>query len=367
MLLNSDHLSYGEIYKTLKGKGIFVGNSDKSTTVPLLSSTLLTPNDFTRLIQASVDRESQPKVKVAGLPLLDKDADWVAVLKKELIDSSFNVSCESPGLVFTKAPSLTVVDSKKARISYQICRQDISKDWIERELTFDGQIVVEKSDGKLRLDFVSTHSSKETDAINKKLTSRVGKILRAANIAATDEVVSVLFGNFDNEERVRYFKRLTSGDGACLSPGQVGDIEICLDAAGPSLPDDPEVSWMKQTVRRLNVDGERLNDIFLISDEKYYKHYYITRMNVTYPFSFASSSGDCQVSFFYSGQRKIGEKSELTFECLRWSYKDLVNADAKKEISSAVQHAIRSIIEGKFDVTLAERASIANETSAFAE
>lgn len=355
ILLNSDHLSYGEVHLTLREKGVFVGNSDKSITVPLLSSTLLTPDNFTRLIETSVNRESQPKVKVAGLALAGNDVDWIAVLKKDLFDASFNPTGDDSGIVFTKNPSLVVCGSDRVQISYQICRQDISKDWIERELTFDGQVALEKIDDKLKIDFISTHSSKETDVINKKLTSRVSKILHNAGIATTDEAVPVSFGAFDNEERVRYFKRLTAGHGSCLPAGSVGDIEICLDPDGPALPDDLEVSWMKQTVRRLNVDGERLNDIFLLNDEKYYKHYYITRMNVAFPFIVATNSGQCHISFFFSGSRIIGEKSELTFACLRWYYNDAPNTDARKEINLTVQHALRSMIEEKFELTLSER------------
>jgi hypothetical protein len=67
VLLNSDHISYGEIHNTLKEKGVFIGNNEKSVTVPLLSATLLTPDDFSKLIESSVNRESRPKVK----PLLE--------------------------------------------------------------------------------------------------------------------------------------------------------------------------------------------------------------------------------------------------------------------------------------------------------
>ncbi len=59
VLLNSEHISYGEIHSLLKKKGVYVGNTDKSITVPLLSATLLTPKEFSNLIESSVDRESK--------------------------------------------------------------------------------------------------------------------------------------------------------------------------------------------------------------------------------------------------------------------------------------------------------------------
>ena len=39
VLLNSDHISNGEITETLKEKGIFFSSTEKSDTVPLLSTT----------------------------------------------------------------------------------------------------------------------------------------------------------------------------------------------------------------------------------------------------------------------------------------------------------------------------------------
>jgi hypothetical protein len=58
VLLNSDHISNGEIAETLKEKGVFVGSNEKSATVPLLSACLLTPNEFTSLVEKSFVRES---------------------------------------------------------------------------------------------------------------------------------------------------------------------------------------------------------------------------------------------------------------------------------------------------------------------
>jgi hypothetical protein len=135
----------------------------------------------------------------------------------------------------------------------------------------------------------------------------------------------------------------------------VNDIDICLDADGPTLPDDPQISWMKQTVRRFNVDGDRLNDIFLISDEKYYKHYYILRMDVTFPFTVSTNEGECRVTFSFSGSRSVGKSSELVFEIVRIIYIENPNSDAKKHVSTEIQHALRSLIEQKFYMAMLER------------
>lgn len=364
ILLGSDHLSYGEIHGALKEKGIFVGNSDKAITVPLLSATLLTPDNFTRLIESSVNRESQPKVKVASLDLVSKEVDWITPLKKSLFDDSFDMLGEASGIDFISSPTLVVIDANKITIPYQVRRQDFSKDWIQRELSFDAQVTIERQGGELKLEFTSTHSSKETEILNKKITSRIAKVLHGENLVKDDEPLSVTFGSMNNEERIRYFKRLTAGQAGCLMPGSVNDIDICLDADSPALPDDPQIAWMKQTVRRFNVDGDRLNDIFLINDEKYYKHYYILRMDVTFPFTAATNQGECRVTFSFSGSRSVSSSSELVFEVVRWVHTGSPNVDAKKFVSSEVQHALRSLIEQKFNLAISERNVVEENTPA---
>ena len=359
-LLASDHITYGEISAALKEKGIYVGNSDKAITIPILSATLLTPDDFSRLIENCVDRESVPKTKVSALTLTSADADWIEPLKEGLF-AGFDPLEASTVAEFVVSPSVVVHDSSRASIPYQICRRDFSRDWIQRELIFEGEIVLERKGSDIKLDFVSTHSSKETEAVNRRIVAEVAKVLHASALVSTSEPIAIKFGSFNNEERVRYFKRLTAGIEKVLGVGSVNDIEVSLDPEGGALPDDPQISWMKQTVRRLTIDGNRLNDIFLIADEKYYKHYHILRMNVTYPFSEGANVGSCRVGFSFGAPTRGGiSGAELTFECVKWMYDVQPNSDAKKSIAAAVHSALRALVEQKFKQALAERSPSAS-------
>jgi len=354
ILLNSEHISYGEVHATLKEKGIFVGSSEKSTTVPLLSATLLTPSDFSRLIVSSVSRDSQPKVKVSALPLVSTSTNWIDPLKDQLFSKNLADILGKNG-EFSISPEVVVKGPATVSIPYTIRRQDFSKDWIQRELYFNGEIIVERRGTSLNLDFVSTHSSKETEAINRRITSRISQILHQANLVKESEPIRITFGSFNNEERVRFFKRLTAGWGKTLGTGNVLDIEVSLDTNGPPLPVDPEIAWMNQSVRRLTIDGDRLNDIFLMANENYYKHYHIQRMDVTFTFEDSANAGESRVSFSFSPTGKVGVESELTFECIRLGFKNTVNADARKAATEAVQHAIRSLIDAKYEEMLSER------------
>lgn len=358
ILLNSDHISYGEINTTLKEKGIYIGENEKSITVPILSATLLTPDNFSRLIEASVDRESQPKVKGSSLELVSDSLDWITPLKDSLFEDLSWLTSGSGDISFVEEPEVIVDSSDSIRIPYRVTKSDYSKDWLQRELQFGGEITIRKKDGTLLLDFSSSHSSKETEVINKKITNNISKILNNASIVTSPEVHQIKFDSFNNEERIRFFKKLTAGFGKEISTGDVDNIEINIDSSAPPLPNDPQVSWMKNSVKRMKIDGERLNDVFLISDEKYYKHYHIQKMDVEYSYSLGVNSGKCKICFLFSSTTRAEDdykKSELTFSCVRLSHDNKINSDSKKLISKLINENLKKIIDNKYQEILSER------------
>ncbi|WP_220384110.1 hypothetical protein, partial [Klebsiella pneumoniae] len=66
---------------------------------------------------------------------------------------------------FVDFPDVVIEDNNRIKISYKVNRKDYSKDWIERDLDFSGEIIIERSGNQLKLDLLTTHSSKETEKI----------------------------------------------------------------------------------------------------------------------------------------------------------------------------------------------------------
>lgn len=360
VLLNSEHISYGEVHSALKEKGIFSGSNEKSATVPLLSATLLTPSGYSALIEASVDRDSKPKVKVSALDLVASTSDWITPLK-QLFETDFNPFSNIENIEVIENPGVIVDGKDKVRIPFSIVRKDFSKDWTKRELRFDGEVAIERHGGSLKLDFSSTHSSKETEIANRRMTAQISKTLKESGITQNETERRITFDSFTNIERVRFFKRLTGGHGRFIGKGSVNDMEINRDISGPPLPNDPQVSWMNQTVKRIKIDGEKLNDIFLISDEKYYPFYHVQRMDVTFSYTAAANSGEFRAGFFFSAPSRgesAKEDAELTFEVPRITHNHTVNSDAKKEINTQISKHVRSLIETEFERIVAERVTL---------
>ena len=115
---------------------------------------------------------------------------------------------------------------------------------------------------------------------------------------------------------------------------------------------------MNQTVKRLKIDGEKLNNIFLISDEKYYPFYHVQRMDVTFPYTAAANSGEFRVGFFFSTPSRsesAKDDAELTFEILRVTHDHTVNSDSKKELNMQISRHVRGLIETEFERIISER------------
>ena len=355
ILLNSTHISYGEIHSTLKEKGIYVGDSSKSVTVPLLTSTLITDTEFKNLLDKSIDRESKIKVKLSDLDLCAPDNDWVSPLKPIFNLNDFDPSSDMEYVEFNKSPSLVIKGPDLAVITYSIYRRDISQDLIKRELIFEAEVTIEKSDGTLKLSVTSEHTSNETDIINSRIISHSTKTLKDAGIVSKADASKITFNLFTNKERILFFKRLTSGISQKLALDSVNHIDISLNKEGTALPNDPQIAWMKDADKRVQIDGNKLNNIFLLSDNSYYKYYYILKMEVSYRYVFEANKGNCRIVFQFSNLGKDlvnRNNSELSFEISSLKHTNTVNPSSKKQIRRDLTKNIEKLILEKFAGTV---------------
>lgn len=303
VLLNSKHISEGEINNTLKNKGVFCGDSDKIFSVPLLVATLLTSNEYSNIIDKSIARNLKPKSKISKLELSNEGANWKEPLKN-LFFSDFDIFQDIPNIEINTKPKLIFIGNNKAKIQYEIKRKDFSKDFLNRELDFYGEIIIEKQNDGISLESIYTHTSGETELINRRLGVAIAKELKQSGVTKSDVEERITFDSFQDIERVRFFKRLTGGLGEYLKLDNVNEIVISREGSETPLPNDPKVSWMNDTVTLMKIDGNRLHNIFLMSDEIYYKYYYIHNMLVTYKYSGASSSGILKICFFFSSSSR---------------------------------------------------------------
>lgn len=350
ILLKSSQISPGEVQSILRAKGIFARSNDKRETVPLLSSTILTPDEFTRLVDTSVSRESSPKQRVATLSLTSADADWKQSLIDDLKTKLDNIAQSSDSYEIVQLPT-PLIKGQSVVVQYSIDRKDFSKDWIQRDLTFHGTVEVSAKGAELFLEVASTHSSTETDRINRKIVDIISQTLYSAGVTTANEAKRITFESFTNPQRVRFFNYLSVGKDDILGVGNIDNVEIVLDPENPNLPDDTEISWMKDIVKSMRIDGDKLNEIFLLQNEKFYDYFSIQSMDVDYPFTIHSNTGTCRVTYFFPKPSKsdsIGS-SELSIEHARPKFaSQSPNEDGRNQVMGEIRLATRFIVDAQF-------------------
>ncbi|OOF43169.1 hypothetical protein BKK51_11945 [Rodentibacter trehalosifermentans] len=115
---------------------------------------------------------------------------------------------------------------------------------------------------------------------------------------------------------------------------------------------------MNQTVRHMAIDGDRLHNIFLISDEKYYQYYFIDNMILTYKYEFGTNTGQVKIAFFFSSssrKKDFDRNSELTFEIIGIKNETDTTAAIRKNIENDILEKVRILIKGEYEKIIKER------------
>lgn len=359
VLLNSYYISYGEINSLLREKGIFFNSSDKSKIVPLLSSCILTPSEFSRLTSHFVSRESAEKYNSEPLALRSKDADWHGAII-ENFDNLVSVLTHSSEHEFDQQPTVTSNSKNELEITYILKKRDYSQDWIDQERNFPGKIIISRKDGELVLRVQKTHTSKETDLVNSVIVRAVKSHCLNSNITVPDRDIKTRFDHFNNSERIFFLLGFTGIADTLISFDEATDIEIVRDMSAGKLPKDPAIDWMEGKVRRMKVDGSGLDKVLFLKKRSYHQYYYLVRMTGVFKFNVGINSGDCTITFAFSGKSAHDDdfsNTELVITIDRLSIRKGKDKDIEKNIRRQIFSKLSDKQEGLLKEIEAKRKS----------
>jgi hypothetical protein len=347
VLLNSDHISSGEITETLKEKGIFIGSTNKSDTVPLLSASLLTPIEFKRLVEKSFTRESGKKYSSCNFKLTSSNADWRAEIL-ENFDSAIEAIKLEDDREFASEPSISIDPDRNVRISYSLRVLNFSKDWIEQEVVYPGEVILKQDGSGLEIEVNRFRTSRDTNKINDAITGAIGKFYKSKGVILDEKPESIIFDHFSNIERIRFFLQLTSVNTPEFSFKEIGNFEIIRDQETGALPKEQRIEWMEGYVNKIQIKGNDLGKIFLLQEPSYYQYYYLIKMTATYAFKLGANTGDCGVEFSFSGKTSRDDNySGTTFD---FSIEKLPRLEegSKNQIRKAIIQKIQKVRDAAF-------------------
>lgn len=322
VVLQHESIKDRERRTLLRMKGVFVNSTDEDSTFPILTTSLLSPNEFEYLkesLQAKEDREKT----------INRTLDWES--PKTLISAipdNFNIQevikTNFPKYKVLGSPNFKMVDNNpdKITLDFKCETNNYSKAWFRGQNEFKGQVTFEKvvtKNNKVQLQIV--HTSPETTEIAEKVSKNLERHFKANNyMNPNKEVQRILFKDFTNEERINFFLNMTEGN-------DVFDFTKAtfLDI-GPDLNENlpQEINWLELAkVRELNINGEVLHNLPFLRDKGLHKYMVLSEMEIIYDFSLPSVEGNCIIKFGFPNyfKRNIGN-IELVVDIVRVNIKD---------------------------------------------
>jgi len=321
-ILQHSSIKDRERRQLLRMKGVFVNNTDEDSTFPILLTSLLSPFEFEFLkerLQAKEDREKT----------LTRTLNWES--EKTLISAipdNFNVQevikTNFPKYSVVGNPNFKMIESNPNKIvlDFKCETTNYSKPWFRGKNEFNGQVTFEKietTDNKVQLQII--HTSPETTEIAEKVSKSIEKHFKAKNyMNPKKEIQRILFKDFTNEERIKFFLSMTKGN-RIFDFTKATFLDIGPDP-NENLPED--IEWLELSkVRELNINGEILHNIPFLKEKTLHKFMELAEMEIIYDFSLPSVEGNCKIRFGFNNyfKKRIGN-IELVVDIIKINTKD---------------------------------------------
>jgi hypothetical protein len=322
VILQHDSIKDKERRQLLRMKGVFVNNTDEDSTFPILTTSLLSPNEFEFLresLQAKEDREK----------IITRTLDWQSNKKLiAAIPDNFNIQdvikTNFPKYKVIGNPNFKMIDNDPDRIilDFQCETTNHSKAWFRGKNEFKGQVSFEKvkpRDNKVQLQII--HTSPETTELAEKVAKNLERHFKQNNyMDHKKEIQRILFKDFTNEERIQFFLSMTEGN-SIFDFNKVTFMDIGPDP-NENLPSD--INWLELAkVRELNINGEGLHNISFLKDKSLHRYMELADMEIIYNFSLTSVEGNCKINFGFNSyfKNRIGN-IELVVDIAKINPKD---------------------------------------------
>lgn len=317
-LIASAFFSKGDLKKVLARKGVFFSSSDKDMTVPTLTTCLLSPNEFEDL------RECQ-RTKEESIKRITRKIDWDTnltlfdALKKTKLPYNEFISKGGATYKFLDTTDFLPIGDEKneLRLSYRIERKDPTKDWVNSDSRHGSEITLKKVDGGKVLEISMEYTTSETKEIDDKIFDHLKAYLKDNNYIRNDkEEVRIRFGDFSNQERLKFLLSLHNDDPFDVFKfKEITNVEISVDKTQP-LPKD--IKWMENKVRNMILKGEKLHDMELLKNTQYHVALIVSGIEAKYNFESPASKGVCTIEYgFHSSRSGVPNKdSEFEFRII---------------------------------------------------
>jgi hypothetical protein len=302
----------------LRNRGIFTHNTEKHDTIPILSSTILSPSEFDYLRDCQNSKEDNPKIITQTIEWQSKDTLFDSIPDDFDISSVMNLEFSNFRVV--GSPSFVPIDGNPncIRMDFSIEREDMSKNWATNKSIFPGSLELKRLEEGSDIQLVITHTANETKNVASKTSSSLVKHFKEQGLVnPSKNLERILFSKFSNSKRVIYLLSLTQRcRSSILDFVDIVDVEFSPDPQS-KLPKD--IKWMEKKIEDLKLNGNTLHETLFFSNVDYYDHLHLYKVDAKFKFHTSGLSGSCVFSIGfpdYRHDKNIEAEMEVNIKAL---------------------------------------------------
>ncbi|MCE3238738.1 MAG: hypothetical protein K0R24_1719 [Gammaproteobacteria bacterium] len=312
-LVSQSYISAFELKRTLRQRGIFLNYSDKETSIPVLMSLLLSPQEFETLREKQNTKEDNiktssftleiPKEKMEHvdlISLLPDSLDLNTLIHKENTRMNYSVDGQ---------PNFHLSENKnpnKIEMPFTTTRDNLTKDWATNKTKHEGSVIIEKivEGDKILIKVTEKITSTETRDVCKEFSKSFEKHLKDQNIISQEvEPRKILFNDFSNENRILFLQKIMADvkNSDLLELKDITDIELSPDRSS-QMPD--KLGFLQEKIEQIKLKGKDLFNSFFVQEKTNHKFLYFSGIEAKYKFTHLNVSGNCSILFTFNGFSK---------------------------------------------------------------
>ena len=335
-------VSKSDLKDLLRSRGVFTRNSEKNDTLPILSSTLLSPREFDTLRECQNSREDNPKIITQTIEWKSEDTLLDGIPEEFDVNSILDLEFANYRVV--GSPSFVPVknDPNYIRMDFSVERKDLSKNWATNKRIFFGSLELKKMDEGNDIKLVVTHTAPETKSVASKVsTSLVKHFKEKGHIDSSKDLEKILFSRFTNPNRIAYLMSITKNcKSSLLDFIDIVDIEVSPDTNNP-LPEN--INWMEEKINALKLNGTSLHKTFFVQDKSYHNSLHFYKVDSKFKFNIKGLTGQCVMSIGFTDYgltKNVDVEMEVTIKNL--SFDDFPRGVNKLEIKQTLLKEIEN-------------------------
>lgn len=352
-LLSKSCISESDMKNILAERGVYIGDSDKKSSIPILTLSILSPREFEKLQELQKTKEDSLKTKIIKAKS-QSDKNLNNLIPQDLVKRDDLID-EYDCFDFDTDLSFNMDDQNKLVLDYTIIREDVTKDWANNKSRYTGRVEIEKSATQGMICFRNEYTSSETEVINKKIIKMVTNHLQIlGEISNKESPFEITSDKFNNIQRFAFMLQLANDSpSGFLSFEAVKNIEIGPDRK-VNMPDNTK--WMGGSVKNIIINSEKgktLENIEYISDKQYHEFLILRKVQAQYKFSFGVLEGQCIVEYgfpHYFRSHVRNHSFEVSVPKIYFS-KDSKSENSRKA-SRFILKEFQDMIQQKYDSIL---------------